>query len=504
MISLLYEDKKLLDLDQVSDCIIDKSYRSMFNEAVRCYYNDSYRAAVILTWITTADCLYSRIKELSNDNDQIALDEICKLDNAKGKKEYEEMLISSAQKCELIDKYEYKALIFVKDTRNHCAHPTDFIPSVETVRHIFNISSQFVLCRNGYRGRTYLKNIIEVQFNDRYFLKNELKRKSHCNEIIEKVPRRLWLHYPKIAADYFGSNPSNEWKNNFLIFTSELVSFYDEINKELVVFESKEQLFFHSIVGLTEKTTKSFEEAKRYNAKCDLSNILQTGTIDPYILKSWANILTVEELEENEKILIKKRYPQLVEALLENHPFIEKNRVLLFEISIELLNDRNFNASLEVIPHLLGSSIMCEESEQLSNLIKALFEIDLEILENRKLFDRCIDWDYKAQVVYLENIKCYLDLLSYTDKLSIIPIFEVARNILKVIPQELPEEFEETIYAIITGDVSYDWVVDDNDLYRDFIGQVRILIDRHGQHLSKLNESMLPLVEEEFIGQDNY
>ena len=64
---MITEDRKFLDLDHVCDQIVSQDDRAMFNEAIRCYQIGSHRAAVILAWCVTADCLYRRIDELANE-----------------------------------------------------------------------------------------------------------------------------------------------------------------------------------------------------------------------------------------------------------------------------------------------------------------------------------------------------------------------------------------------------------------------------------------------------
>lgn len=67
--SLGMEERRFLDLDHICDQIIDDSDRNMFNEAIRCYQIGSHRAAVILAWSVTADCLFRRIGDLAAEND---------------------------------------------------------------------------------------------------------------------------------------------------------------------------------------------------------------------------------------------------------------------------------------------------------------------------------------------------------------------------------------------------------------------------------------------------
>ena len=59
------EAQKFLDLDMMGQAIVDEGDRSLFQEAVQCYQIGSHRAAVILTWCATADCLRRRIDDLA-------------------------------------------------------------------------------------------------------------------------------------------------------------------------------------------------------------------------------------------------------------------------------------------------------------------------------------------------------------------------------------------------------------------------------------------------------
>ena len=163
---MITEDRKFLDLDHVCDEIISQDDRAMFSEAIRCYQIGSHRAAIILAWCVTADCLYRRIDELATEGDGgSALND---LKQHLGTAKYEEQLISQAKKCDLFDDYEEKCLRFARDTRSKCAHPTGVIPSAEAVRNILHICSQTVLCREGYRGISFVTQFVKIKLDDRH------------------------------------------------------------------------------------------------------------------------------------------------------------------------------------------------------------------------------------------------------------------------------------------------------------------------------------------------
>ena len=185
---MITEDRKFLDLDHVCDQIVSQDDRAMFNEAIRCYQIGSHRAAVILAWCVTADCLYRRIDDLANEGDGVAQQARNDLRSVVGQACYEENLIVQAKKCELFDDYEEKCLRFARDTRSKCAHPTGVIPSAEAVRNIFHICSQTVLCRDGYRGMSFVRQFVQSKLDDRHLFTDKNRVQEACRYYFGMVP----------------------------------------------------------------------------------------------------------------------------------------------------------------------------------------------------------------------------------------------------------------------------------------------------------------------------
>ena len=112
------EARKFLDLDMVAEQIRDAGDQAMFREAVQCYHIGSYRAAVILVWIATTNCLYRFLEHLHNEGDGVASQAFRTVNDHRDKSTYEETLVTQCRKCELLSDYEERCLKFIRDTRN--------------------------------------------------------------------------------------------------------------------------------------------------------------------------------------------------------------------------------------------------------------------------------------------------------------------------------------------------------------------------------------------------
>ena len=72
--------------------------------------------------------------------------------------------------------------------------------TAEPVQHILQVCSQKVLCRTGYRGLAFIKEVVTTRFDSPFFLPPEGSGKDRCESIIERVPSRLWPKFTAVAA----------------------------------------------------------------------------------------------------------------------------------------------------------------------------------------------------------------------------------------------------------------------------------------------------------------
>ncbi|MCG8349741.1 MAG: hypothetical protein MI924_18400, partial [Chloroflexales bacterium] len=147
----------LMGLDELLLEISDQIERTYFEEAAKCYHIQAYRAAVILSWIVTARNLEKKLEQLATE-DGDAKNYWTKIDDKKGKEQaYEEDLIDAFKALGILDEQETKDLKHLRDTRNWCAHPTNYEPKAEKVRHCLRSTVELALSRPLVRGFVYIR-----------------------------------------------------------------------------------------------------------------------------------------------------------------------------------------------------------------------------------------------------------------------------------------------------------------------------------------------------------
>jgi hypothetical protein len=101
----------------------------LFDEALRCFEQGAYRAALVMTWLSIAEGLrYRLVMAARRDLELTALlEEITRRE--KEGQPTDSFLLDKARKHELIGVHEHRDLAHIRDQRNHYAHPRGESPS---------------------------------------------------------------------------------------------------------------------------------------------------------------------------------------------------------------------------------------------------------------------------------------------------------------------------------------------------------------------------------------
>ncbi|MBC8434744.1 MAG: hypothetical protein H8D93_00575, partial [Verrucomicrobia bacterium] len=164
----------LTDLDELLHDVRDSTSKEYIHEAILAYRNRAYRAAIVSIWIAVTYDMISKLRELANQGDAAAAQEIRHLDNAVSNNKIDQLqriesdlLKKSERDFEIIGRREFEDLDRLKDDRNQCAHPafnaeaTLFVPSPELVRiHIVH-AIQHLLIHAPIQGNAALARIKE-------------------------------------------------------------------------------------------------------------------------------------------------------------------------------------------------------------------------------------------------------------------------------------------------------------------------------------------------------
>lgn len=499
---MIAEDRKFLDLDHVCDQIVNQDDRNMFNEAIKCYQIGSHRAAIILSWIVTAECMFRRIDDLANEGDGIAQSARTALNNVKGSVHYEENLISQGQKCELFDDYEEKCLRFARDTRSKCAHPTGVIPSAEIVRSIFHICSQTVLCRDGYRGMSFIRNFIDTKLDDRHLYsgKNRIQEVSRFH--FTKVPERIWPQFAECLAGHMQNGASPHWKKNALFFFKVLISDSSDdlatnISQKLQALEAVDRSFFSVFVGIDPREN-IWDPHSRAQARAHLRDQLRTGKIDAQYFESYGNLCVSCDFENEDQEFFKERFSLLTEHISKHTPLMDSRCEEILSLILESVKESDYREKfLKAITCLLPSPLFSVESEGIDGFIDELIESDWREDEINNIFLMSSDWGEALKVGLLKKSERYLEECSEDNPEDLLPLFETANSLIASNPTILPPKFEFSINQIIEGQQNSTWFDEKGHTFNRFVGQVDLIRTRHGEYLPILTSLTLPTTGDE-------
>jgi len=488
------EERRFLDLDHVCDQIPDENDRKMFGEAIRCYQIGSHRAAVILTWCVTADCLSRRIDELASENDGVAQAARTSLHQVENTARYEEVLITQARQCDLVDDYDEKCLRFARDTRSKCAHPTGVIPSAEAVRHILHICSQIVLSRNGFRSISFVKEFVTIKLKDRHLFSNRPRIEADCRYFLEKVPERVRVQFgAEIARNYNGSD--SVWLNNVLIFLRHLFvssnsRFLVDVARKLQSIESQDRHIFSVIVGLTNQ--EGVWEIQEVNqSKAYLREALSSGRVDPVVFHSFGNLCALSSIEENDEDLFKARFSLLINHI-SSHKFLQETcGAMIISLVTGALDEEQIRNGLAEFSSL--EFVFADESSEKNKLfINALIQADWRDQNIVSTWQQVSSWAPPLLAALLSLSSEYLSECSEDFPDDVLVLFEAVTTLAQRAPGLIDGTFEQSIMDVLEARLEPTWYSESGVSYLNFIGQTKLLQERYTALFSRISAFELP------------
>jgi hypothetical protein len=480
---MLIESQKFADLDIMGQTILDGGDRSLFAEAVQCYQIGSHRAAVILTWCATADCLKRKVKDLATEGDTQAQQALTELKAVEGQASFEETLIACARKCELIDDYDERALRFSRDVRSKCAHPTGVVPSAEAVRHIFHICIHSVLSQKGYHGMAYVQDVVTVQFDDPYFLPNDDKAREHCRAIAEKVPKRSWPQFASIAAERRPGPHTEAWQRNALIFFRVLLSLADDLSATYIAaglkgFEANAADFFAILVGLDNRVTMFWDAQKRAQARARLNAVSAVRMTADHV-HSWAVICSADGLEEGDRELLRQKWGGISRYLGKEEDFLQRQRPDLTNLLQEMLLTEPTSAqAVYAIRNLAGSRLFDNKSDSMQVIVQTIVERFAREVSYRELMERVSTWTGQMLITLLELSELFLEQCSDENPDDALFILEAARELATRSPTEVPQEFEDVVNRVLRKELLGEWAAEESVVGTGFRRQLALLLQQ--------------------------
>jgi len=500
------EETRFLDLDMVAEQIRHDGDREMFLEAVSCYQIGSHRAAVILSWSATAACLRRRIDELSSDGDTSAQAAISELTAVEGQAVYEENLIAKSRQCELVDDFEEKCLRFARDTRSKCAHPTGIIPSAEAVRHILYVCSQMVLCRRGYRGTTYIRRLVTTGFDDKHFLPSQERRTQHCDQILSRVPQRLWPLFTKLAAEERPSAATQTWRENSIaLFRRVLESLAsdgiaNEVARGMQGFKDQAPDFFSVLVGIDPRVGRFWDQQQRDSARSRL-RATSAARVNAEEVASWANICASDGIDEQDADLLREKLGAVARHLPES--FLVSRRGELLKLMAEMSEDDSMSSQAALgLRHLLGTELVEDGGEDLRRIVFQVFKRFRTDDRFRRLLDDVQRWRGAAISQWIELSEDYLLECSEDNPDDVLLLFAAATELAERISPLPSDIFSTAIIAALNGELSTEWANEESEMKDLLQSQSRLLVTRLSGQFEALEVYINGLGEESVDDDD--
>lgn len=492
------EEKKFLDLDMVAEHILHAGDRDMFREAVKCYHIGSHRAAVILVWIATAECLKRRVEELATEGDPLAQDAWQILQQVDGESKFEQNLIDQSRSCELLDDFDHQCITFARNTRSKCAHPGGIIPTAEAVRHILQICSQRVLRRTDYRGRAFIKEVVTTRFDSPFFLPPEGSARERCVSIIDRVPQRLWAQFTAVAASERPKAASGTWRKNSLSFFSALLekasddSVAQDIAAGMKGFQTEAPEYFAMLVGLDQRVSRFWDKAEREEARARLANASLTK-VSPEMVRSWAHLCTEDGFEPGDLELLTKRI-----GILSRHfpdGFLTARRAELYKLLADMAEkDNTADQAALALKNLFPTVLADEASPESERILRQVIVRFLRNEKYRSLVDGVEEWKSSLLAQLLELSEAFLLECGEDNADDVLLLFEAVSELAKRNPVLIPDAFGSAVLRILRGELQKEWGSADSEAGQRFLHQLETLLNQHPQDFDRLRVKSAPLL----------
>jgi hypothetical protein len=221
------------NIDSLREKVDEETDLIFFDEIKNCIESKAYRSAYIMTWISIAESLRFKIKEMSyRDND---VKEMIKLldkhENDGFSIDHE--LLEDSKKLGYIDKDEYEKLNTIRKMRNSYAHPSGKAPDYQEVFCSLTNAVKLVLSKPPLLRHGYVQNTLDKIFSDPHYFVDDsvIILKIHAESFVKRIhPEVLNYSLENLLKRFDGV--FDEYENK--VFRQRGIIFGHEIIKTII------------------------------------------------------------------------------------------------------------------------------------------------------------------------------------------------------------------------------------------------------------------------------
>jgi hypothetical protein len=173
----------------------------LFDEAVRCFEQTAYRAALVMTWLAIAEGLRHRFEVAAQRDLELTslLEEVAQRE--RDRYAIDTFLLDKARKHELINEHEYRELAHIRDQRNRFAHPGGASPSRAQVLAALDTAVHIVLSRPAQHRTEWTAAMVTRAATDRtFFPRDPDALRAYAREIDPLLTREARQHLLRAAV----------------------------------------------------------------------------------------------------------------------------------------------------------------------------------------------------------------------------------------------------------------------------------------------------------------
>lgn len=387
------------DMEELLNKVYDEEIKEYLNEALKCYMGGSYRACVIMSVIAGIYDLHKKVKALASSSpDFRKVDD--EIEKRKSELEpYEKYLIEqcATEEIDMLNNNELKELQRCLDTRNDCAHPSNFICSPEKARDIYSSIIDILASKPVLLGCKHMKNIIEEMKEKTFFPVNDvLKMKSIIKDKLSRFQKKAIAPLFKLIGTTIKNTNSPIQKSNatrFLALSAEYVEYeYESFISEFIDKDQYEGNLV-SLLELNIDILKYISDARIEKIICKLDTALNSSEISN--IDTWISIILSSRLQEDKYI---ENIAKKISNFRENNLFTNSNfkRDVRYRIvKIILENER----SSEKFKKMIGQRCR-SKAFSLEHFTEPYLKEILILLKDKELYELWLK-------LIIKNIKSY-------------------------------------------------------------------------------------------------
>lgn len=179
---------------ELENKIVSDKDKVLFNEAIRCLENKTYRAGYILAWLSIVESLRNKIQELAATGN-VQADNCLKSIETKEKslQSNDNTIINEAEKCGFINSTEKNQLEFLYRERCKFAHPYFQQPTSTELIHIIERSVYLALSKEILFKKDYIEELVTNILEKPHYLPNNNEYiTSFALEKINRIDQSLY------------------------------------------------------------------------------------------------------------------------------------------------------------------------------------------------------------------------------------------------------------------------------------------------------------------------